>query len=258
MLPSTMSSTVSRLVTTRLPLSKRFSTLHVYDHCPYCIRVDLFCGWNNIKYERKLWGYGDVEGPVRLTGKKQLPVLEYYDHETKENVCLPESLDIINHLMRTTDTIASFPVATEREALKIWEKKHKVAVNDLTRSRILKMPAKLVDFATERDRKYAIDKYTKSGFSYAAAEAREEEAMKECEESLQEFEELFLGSSSASTNNVLSLHGGSEYGMDDVIYLPNLRKLTCVKDLNIPKRVREYIVTGCNNANLKMYDDWAL
>ena len=52
-------------------------TLHVYDHCPFCIRVDLFLGWNSIKYDRVIYGYGDVEGPVRMHphAKKQLPVL---------------------------------------------------------------------------------------------------------------------------------------------------------------------------------------
>ena len=112
-------------------------------------------------------------------------------------------------------------------------------MNDLTRPRILFHP---LDFATEEDKQYAIGKYTAKGFSYADAVAREEEALKECELSLQEFDARFLAnkypiSSSYDGDASLSLHGGEpgknlgRYGMDDVIYLPDLRKLTCVKGL---------------------------
>jgi len=31
--------------------------------------------WNSIKYNRVVYGYGDKEGPTKLIGKKQLPVL---------------------------------------------------------------------------------------------------------------------------------------------------------------------------------------
>ena len=34
-------------------------TLHVYDHCPYCVRVELSLGWKGISFERKVYGYGD-------------------------------------------------------------------------------------------------------------------------------------------------------------------------------------------------------
>ena len=73
--------------------------LHLYDHCPFCVRVELVLGWKNIKFERKLYGYGDIEGPTRLTGKKMLPVLEYYD-ETGTKKLMPESLDIIKLLTK--------------------------------------------------------------------------------------------------------------------------------------------------------------
>ena len=33
-------------------------TLHLYDHCPYCVRVQLALGWKGIPYEMKLYGYG--------------------------------------------------------------------------------------------------------------------------------------------------------------------------------------------------------
>ena len=264
------SSTCSRRA--RLERTPRTLTLHVYDHCPFCIRVDLFLGWNNIKYNRTIYGYGDMEGPVKLHphAKKQLPLLQLQS-STGAEIVKPESLDIIQYLQDTATTlttatvpVARFPVASQCKELKAWEKKHKVAVNDLTRPRILFHP---VDFASEEDKKYAIGKYTAKGFSYAHAVAREEEALKECELSLQEFDARFLASNyptpSSNDDAILSLHGGEpgnlgRYGMDDIIYLPDLRKLTCVKGLKWPKRVRQYVDNGCRHANVETYDDWAI
>jgi hypothetical protein len=62
-------------------------TLHIYDHCPFCLRVELLMGHSGLDYERVVHGYGagapegspgyDREGGPRiLTGHKMLPVLQ--------------------------------------------------------------------------------------------------------------------------------------------------------------------------------------
>merc|ERR1719397_895558 len=38
--------------------------LHVYDHCPYCVRVELALAFLGVPYTRVLYGYGDTEGPT--------------------------------------------------------------------------------------------------------------------------------------------------------------------------------------------------
>ena len=35
-------------------------TVHVYDHCPYCIRVMLALGWKGIDHDIRVYGYGDI------------------------------------------------------------------------------------------------------------------------------------------------------------------------------------------------------
>ena len=62
--------------------------LHVYDHCPFCNRVEWLMQRHCLPYRRVLYGYGAGarpekcdghgygEGPLHLTGKKMLPVLE--------------------------------------------------------------------------------------------------------------------------------------------------------------------------------------
>ena len=68
--------------------------LHLYDHCPYCTRVELVLGWHGKSYERAVYGYADVQGPMALTGKKVLPVITWLDEENMEHT-MGESLDII-------------------------------------------------------------------------------------------------------------------------------------------------------------------
>lgn len=74
--------------------------LHLYDHCPFCFRVELLLSQNNIPYKRVVYGYGqgaspdkcgydETGGPVALTGKKMLPVLEV------DGTMMGESLEII-------------------------------------------------------------------------------------------------------------------------------------------------------------------
>ena len=63
--------------------------LHVYDHCPFCNRVEWLMQKHGLAYRRVLYGYGaganpdkceghgySEEGPLHLTGQKMLPVLE--------------------------------------------------------------------------------------------------------------------------------------------------------------------------------------
>ena len=49
--------------TTDAAIQKKYPklTLHMYDHCPYCVRVQLALGWKGIPHEIKLYGYGANE-----------------------------------------------------------------------------------------------------------------------------------------------------------------------------------------------------
>ena len=97
-------------------------TLHLYDHCPFCVKVELALGFLGMDYGRRVWGYGEgakpvgdfegssVAGPAALKnageaeGTKALPILEL---PTKRQLAkdwksaspyLRESSDIIEHV----------------------------------------------------------------------------------------------------------------------------------------------------------------
>lgn len=66
--------------------------LYHYVHCPFCVRVRLALGHLGLDYESVVTAYDDEETPVKLTGKKMLPIL------TDKGIAMNESLDIIQHL----------------------------------------------------------------------------------------------------------------------------------------------------------------
>lgn len=76
-----------------------------YVHCPFCVRVRMTFGYLNIPYESNVLRYDDEETPVKLTGKKMLPILKH------EKGAMNESLDIMalidkNNLLNISDIVA--------------------------------------------------------------------------------------------------------------------------------------------------------
>lgn len=64
--------------------------LYHYVHCPFCVRVRMGFGFLGTQYESIVTAYDDEATPIRLTGKKMLPIIEYDDGTTQN-----ESLDLI-------------------------------------------------------------------------------------------------------------------------------------------------------------------
>ena len=146
---------------------------HIYDHCPFCIRVELFLSRNNISYSRVVYGYGagappskkgydPTGGPVKLLGEKLLPVLEI------NGSLYGESLDIIGRL-QTLPSIPSIPCASSPTRLNEWKKIFSPLKSALVRPRIVKLKH-LKDWEDERDVGYAREKYRNMGFDYEDGE----------------------------------------------------------------------------------------
>lgn len=66
--------------------------LYHYVHCPFCIRVRMALGYLQLPYESIVLPYGDEITPVKLTGVKMLPIMEFNGKAQNE------SLDIIDRL----------------------------------------------------------------------------------------------------------------------------------------------------------------
>jgi len=215
--------------------------LHVYDHCPYCIRVELALAFLGVPYTRVLYGYGDMEGPTRLMGKKQLPVMEYKGKYTKE------SLDIIDMIEKNTPQ-KRIPTKTDRDDLDKWLKDSCDIRRSLTLPRKVKVPIK--DWAEDRDLEYARQKYEKNGFNYKDAEARSDELILEMNQLLVFFND----------NILYDEHSVNEqgFGMDDILVIPNIRTLTCVKGLKWPEKLLGYLEKNFENVTAELYFNYAV
>jgi glutaredoxin 2 len=67
--------------------------LYLYEHCPFCTRARLAIGLKNIPVELSVIMEGDSETPIRLVGRKVVPILQKDD-----GTCMPESMDIVRYI----------------------------------------------------------------------------------------------------------------------------------------------------------------
>jgi glutaredoxin 2 len=68
-------------------------TLYHYVHCPFCIRVRLSLGYLGLSYRSEVLRYDDEATPVRLSGKKMLPILERPEGAMNESLNIMRWLD---------------------------------------------------------------------------------------------------------------------------------------------------------------------
>lgn len=229
--------------------------LHVYDHCPYCIRVELVLGWKNLPYERVVYGYGDSLGDQKkglyyggktLTGKKQLPVLEL-----SGQTYMPESRDIIIYLqgLLGPSSTSYLPCASGRTDLRdlFNDGGFKESTRILTRPQVIKL-THLKDWDKPEDIQYAKQKYEGQNFNYENAEKSAEEHIQKVNNYLVKLDELVY------SENQLTKGCGQTW--DDVVYLPQLRTLTCVKGLKWPPKLLAYVKNSLEKGKVKSYFEY--
>lgn len=84
--------------------------LYVYDHCPFCVRARMIMGLKNIPVETVILPNDDEATPIKMIGKKMLPILE-----TDDQQFIGESLDIVTYI----DQHCGSPVMTAAESSEI-------------------------------------------------------------------------------------------------------------------------------------------
>jgi len=222
----------------QLPTSLREYTLYKYEHCPFCCRVVLLLGWKKIPHQTIIFGYGDSEGPTKLVGKKVAPILGYKD-EGKERY-MGESLDIVKFLDESEKPLL-LKSETKRTDLKEWAERLSESAGNLQKPRVRQVFKK--DFSKQEDLDYFAKKYQ---INFDELKAKSGDYIKVVDGSLRDFESLIKGDKTLNEGGL---------GYDDVIYLPTLRNLTYVKGITWPAKVKEYVLTNCENGGLTTYFD---
>jgi glutaredoxin 2 len=68
-------------------------TLYHYVHCPFCVRVRMGLGYMGLKYHSQVLPYDDEITPVKLAGKKMLPIMVIDGRPMNESLEIIEKLD---------------------------------------------------------------------------------------------------------------------------------------------------------------------
>lgn len=208
--------------------------LYVYDHCPYCVRAMMIFGLKNIPFKKHVLLNNDEETPIRLVGKKVVPILVKED-----GTAMPESLDIVKYIdAHYGEAILQTAVRPEIEALLAEITSYS---NYLLMPRFVKLD--LAEFATQS----AIDYFTKKKTDYVGDFTQHfnntPTYLARLTQDLEKLSALVMGET--SLNQHLSF--------EDILVFPLLRNLTCVKGLCFPARLEKYIKRLSELSKVELY-----
>ena len=226
-----------RLLSTR---AAKPYVLHVYDHCPFCNRVEWLMSHYGISYTRVLYGYGagakpekceghgyPEDGPNHLTGQKMLPVLQGPDVPCAPGALgMPESMEICAYLIGAHKLVA--PCESGRADIKAFTKELTEFKAALVEDRMVRMP--IADWADERDVGYR--RWKKKVPMPPPPLQAQPELCEKVSAKLAELPKLLRG------GTCLNEWG---WGIDDVVLLPLLRAFTVVKGVRFPPEVVAYL-----------------
>ncbi|HDR0996300.1 TPA: GrxB family glutaredoxin [Pasteurella multocida] len=213
--------------------------LYVYDHCPYCVRAMMIFGLKNIPFKKHVLLNNDEETPIRLVGKKVVPILVKED-----GTAMPESLDIVKYIdAHYGEAILQTAVRPEIEALLAEITSYS---NYLLMPRFVKLD--LAEFATQS----AIDYFTKKKTDYVGDFTQHfnntPTYLARLTQDLEKLSALVMGET--SLNQHLSF--------EDILVFPLLRNLTCVKGLCFPARLEKYIKRLSELSKVELYTSQAI
>lgn len=213
--------------------------LYVYNHCPYCVRAMMIFGLKNIPFKKHVLLNDDEETPIRLVGKKMVPILVKED-----GTAMPESLDIVKYIdAHYGEAILQTAVRPEIEALLAEITSYS---NYLLMPRFVKLD--LAEFATQS----AIDYFTKKKTDYVGDFTQHfnntPTYLARLTQNLEKLSALVMGET--SLNQHLSF--------EDILVFPLLRNLTCVKGLRFPARLEKYIKRLSELSKVELYTSQAI
>lgn len=208
--------------------------LYVYDHCPYCVRARMIFGLKDLPVELVMIANDDEAIPVGLVGKKVVPILVKED-----GTAMPESLDIVRYV----DTHYGNPMITEniRPEIEQWVSKLAKVYNHLLLPRFVKLD--LVEFERQSAIDYFVKKKTENIGDFEQNLAETDKHITTVQPVIDDLSNLIK--SQKALNGELSL--------EDIIVFPMLRNLTCVKALQFPSKVLDYINKMAELSKIELY-----
>ena len=174
------------------------------------------------KYEEVILLNDDEETPIKLCGKKQVPILEV------DGKIIVESLDIVDFLDKK---VGGFLSSNENKNIQIWIEDARNYLYRLTFPRLIKQD--LPEFATSSAVQYFQTKKEVSiGVSFEELLSKTQEYKEEAEHHIKLLSPLITKLPSIKNR---------DFTKDDIILFPVLRLLSCVYGLKWDKNVQDYL-----------------
>ena len=196
--------------------------LYVYDHCPYCVKARMIFGLKNIPFEMKTLLNDDEKTPVRMIGKKMVPILQ-----TSHGEFMPESMDIVSYIDQHYGKKPKVSPKTDH-GLSAWLSKQSHLCYELAMPRWAKAP--LDEFKTPSARAYFQKKKEAWLGPFDKALGKSPSLIKKMESELKKLEVLFKGDQ----------FFGPDLSFDDFHLFAFLRSLSIVKGLAFPEKIKSY------------------
>ncbi|AIW15562.1 glutaredoxin 2 [Vibrio tubiashii] len=215
--------------------------LHVFDSCPFCVRVKTVVGLKNIDCEISPMTLGQL--PESLAGKLErltVPVLEQWKHDGEQTVMV-ESLDIIRYLDQQDEPMfTSYEVSEALSNLlkRLYPVSAQLLYPRMPRLNLpeLSTPGALSMFVESR--KDALNQ------SIEQALQKTEEYLPELKRLLEELELLL------DIDALVS--GERKLNIDDIAAFSELRNYTMVAELEMSERMKSFVcfIASCSGMSL--------
>lgn len=220
--------------------------LYIYDHCPYCVKARMIFGFKGIKLELITLLNDDEKLPIKMIGKKLVPILQKEDGSY-----MPESLDIIDYidnnygapmLNRLHDSVTN-PI--ERLEAELKEYSYKLAMPTWL---MVDRGKFLAEFATEEARAYFKTKKEAYIGSFSEHFLARDTYIKLVNQLLIKLEELLYSSESAC----------GKLALIDIHLFATLRSLSIIKGFEYGPKLLAYRKFMSNYAKIELHDKIAL
>lgn len=220
-------------------------TLHIYEHCPYCVKARMVFGLKNVPVTLNFILNDDVETPTRMIGAKMVPILEKPDGSS-----MPESMDIVSYIDETHGDAPLIQAKPVNQVLRDWLKQHSNLIYSLAMPRWVRLQPPLPEFETQG----AIDYFTKKkevsrGDSFANLFAKSDALLQELNAALPALGSMIETDSRVHSRIVTE---------DDIHLFASLHSLSIVKGVQYPAKLNAYRKQMSKECNVPLLDAQAL
>ncbi|MCH4247412.1 MAG: glutaredoxin 2 [Acinetobacter populi] len=209
--------------------------LFIYQHCPFCLRTRMISGLKNLNMQYQVIMEGDAETPIRMVGKKVVPILQKDD-----GTYMTESMDIVKYL----DQFGEEKYTHEPQNNEISEWCERVA-DDIFKLAIPRFTkGQFKEISTPEARQFYREREAKAFGDLNQLIVDTELYLKPTNQSLQQLEPI------------LPKH--NRIDLDDFKLFPLLRSLTIVKGIVFGEQTQKYLDNIHDKAKVDLLFDQAM